>query len=71
MRPGGHEALAVKTINPSAFSLSKQVAKPLPSNFQRKQTGMGGTLVKPVKAAPLDFGGGPVGSVGADERRPP
>ena len=33
----------------------------MPSNFQRKQTGMGGTLVKPVKAAPLDFGGGPVG----------
>ena len=38
-----------------------QVAKPVPTNFQRKHTGMGGTLVKPVRAAPLDFGGGPVG----------
>jgi hypothetical protein len=60
VRPGGHEALPPKSIEPSAFSISKQVAKPVPSNFQRKQTGTGGTLVKPV-AAPLDFGGGPVG----------
>jgi hypothetical protein len=37
------------------------VVKPSPSQFQRKQTGTGGTLVKPTKAAPLDFGGGPVG----------
>lgn len=61
VRPGGHDNRAVKSIDPSAFSMSKQVAKPIPSNFQRKQTGMGGTLVKPLKAAPLDFGGGPVG----------
>lgn len=60
VRPGGHEALPAKYIEPSAFSISKQVAKPLPNNFQRKNTGTGGTLVK-VKAAPLDFGGGPVG----------
>jgi len=61
VRAGGHDNRAVKGIDPSAFSMSKQVARPVPSNFQRKQTGMGGTLVKPMKAAPLDFGGGPVG----------
>mmetsp|Transcript_13040 Transcript_13040/g.26609 ORF Transcript_13040/g.26609 Transcript_13040/m.26609 type:complete len:309 (-) Transcript_13040:16-942(-) len=60
VRPGGHEALPPKYIEPSAFSISKQVAKPMPTQFQRKNTGTGGTLVK-VKAAPLDFGGGPVG----------
>jgi len=61
VRPGGHGNLPSKSIEPSAFSISKQVAKPVPTNFQRKHTGMGGTLVKPVRAAPLDFGGGPVG----------
>mmetsp|Transcript_39561 Transcript_39561/g.51018 ORF Transcript_39561/g.51018 Transcript_39561/m.51018 type:complete len:268 (+) Transcript_39561:67-870(+) len=61
VRPGGHEFATAKAIEPSAFSISKQVAKPSPRNFQRKQTGTGGTLVKAPKAAPLDFGGGPVG----------
>mmetsp|Transcript_52421 Transcript_52421/g.119548 ORF Transcript_52421/g.119548 Transcript_52421/m.119548 type:complete len:308 (+) Transcript_52421:99-1022(+) len=60
VRPGGHEALPPKAIDPSAFSISKQVAKPMPTNFVRRGTGLGGTLVRP-KAAPLDFGGGPVG----------
>lgn len=62
VRPGGHESLPMKSVEPTAFSISKVASKPDPRNFQRKQTGMGGTLVKHgPKAAPLDFGGGPVG----------
>lgn len=49
-------------VEPTAFSISKVATKPDPRNFQKKQTGLGGTLVKhKPKAAPLDFGGGPVG----------
>jgi len=59
VRPGGHDSLAPKSIDPSAFSISKMVAKPAPTNFVKRGTGLGGTLVKP-KAAPLNFGGGPV-----------
>ena len=54
--------MPMKSVEPTAFSISKVASKPDPRNFQRKQTGMGGTLVKHgPKAAPLDFGGGPVG----------
>lgn len=60
VRPGGHENLPSKSINPEAFSISKQVPRNQPTHFQRKNTGTGGTLARPV-AAPLDFGGGPVG----------
>ena len=48
VKPGGHAALPSRPLEPSAFSLHKQVPKGDPNNFLRKATGTGGTLVKPV-----------------------
>lgn len=48
VKPGGHSALPQKSLEPSAFSLHKQVAKPNTNNYLRKATGTGGTLVRPI-----------------------
>jgi hypothetical protein len=46
-RPGGHDALLVRPIDKSAFSFNKETAKRSPRHFQKKQSGVGGTLVPP------------------------
>lgn len=52
VRPGGHQSLPSKMLEPSAFSLHKQTARPEKNNFLRKGTGTGGMLIKtPTPAA--------------------
>jgi len=50
-RPGGHDLLPAKKIDPSAFSQAKQTARATTDEFLRKGTGTGGTLVIPKKGA--------------------
>jgi hypothetical protein len=50
-RPGGHDLLPTKKIDPSAFSQSKMTSRVTTDAFMRKGTGTGGTLVIPKKAA--------------------
>lgn len=50
-RAGSHDIVPKRTIDQSAFSYSKQLPRPEPSNFTRKGEGNGGTMVpkpKPV-----------------------
>lgn len=44
IRPGGHDNLPVRDVNPSAFSYSKRTTRPEPTSFVRKHTGNGGML---------------------------
>jgi len=44
VRPGGHDTIPRRPVDPSAFSLSKKIEKPSPDNFQKKGTGTGGTV---------------------------
>lgn len=44
-RPGGHDLLPAKKIDPSAFSLAKTTSRAQPDTFMKKGTGTGGTLV--------------------------
>lgn len=46
-RPGGHDALPVKSIDKSAFSFNKETVKRSPKHFIKKNTGVGGTLLPP------------------------
>ncbi|CAM9340964.1 unnamed protein product [Discosporangium mesarthrocarpum] len=45
LRPGGHDTLPAKPIDVSAFSYSKQTARPGPQVFLKRGTGNGGTMV--------------------------
>ena len=44
-RPGGHDNVPTRDVNPSAFSYNKRTEKPDPINYTKKYTGTGGTLV--------------------------
>jgi len=50
-RAGGHNFVE-KNVNVSAFSLSKKTLKQVPTNFLKKGTGLGGTLVAPTPVEP-------------------
>ena len=55
-RPGGHDLLPTKKIDPSAFSQAKQMTRVTTDEFLRKGTGTGGTLVTPKKGAAAPAG---------------
>jgi hypothetical protein len=62
-RAGSHEGLLQKPIDTAAFSLSRRSVKKAPSEFTKKGTGTGGTLVKPlveVTKNKVDTGGKPL-----------
>jgi len=52
-RPGGHDLLPAKKIDPSAFSLAKTTSRAQPDPVMKKGTGTGGTLVIPKAADPM------------------
>jgi len=50
-RAGSHDNVPTREIDSSAFSFSKKTLKPDPSNFTKKLSGNGGTLVPKVPPA--------------------
>lgn len=54
-RAGGYARLPVREIDPAAFSVRKITNRKAPSNFTRKGTGSGGTLVK-TSSSPTGIG---------------
>jgi hypothetical protein len=51
-RPGSHDCLPAKQVDPSAFSLSKRTPHANPNDFVKKGTGSGGMLVSKRAMSP-------------------